>query len=477
MRVTLIYPSVGRKENLPYVRAWQMQPLSIALLASLMPPDVEVRFYDDRMEPIPFDEPTDLVALSVETFTALRAYKIARQFRARGVPVLLGGYHVTLLPEEAEQEADAIVIGDAEPVWGRVLDDARSGRLQGRYDGRGRRMLSNLRPRREIFAGKNYQNITLVEFARGCNFKCDFCSITAFHDANQNHRPGRDVAEEMERTGSKRFFIVDDNIVSQPAKVRDLCRELIPLKIHWVGQASIHIAQDDELLDLMVRSGCKGVLIGMESLDPANLRDMGKGWNLAGGGYTESLARFRKHGLAVYGTFVFGYDNDDPGVLRRSVEFAREHKLFLAAFNHLIPFPGTPLYRRLESEGRLLRRRWWLDPESRVGDVNFRPKRMSPRELEACCLEARRQFYSWGSIWRRLWDGRANARSLAMLGVYLGLNLSAHFDIDLRQGLRLGAGLDEWQPKYLPTEGKTNERRGLSPPSVAGTAGINPAAR
>ncbi len=166
----------------------------------------------------------------------------------------------------------------------------------------------------------------------------------------------------MEATGSKRFFIVDDNIVSQPAKVRELCKELIPLKIGWVGQASIHIAQDEELLELMVRSGCLGVLIGMESLDPANLRDMGKGWNLAGGSYADSLARFRKHGLAVYGTFVFGYDHDDRQVVRRSIDFAREHKLFLAAFNHLVPFPGTPLYRRLEAQGRLLSPKWWLDP-------------------------------------------------------------------------------------------------------------------
>jgi radical SAM superfamily enzyme YgiQ (UPF0313 family) len=280
---------------------------------------------------------------------------------------------------------------------------------------------------------------------RGCNFKCDFCSITAFHGANQNHRPAREVAAEMTATGSRRFFIVDDNVVSQPAKVRALCQELIPLKIKWVGQASIHIAQDGELLDLMVQSGCVGVLIGMESLDPSNLRDMGKGWNLAGGGYTESLRCFREHGMAVYGTFVFGYDNDDRRVIQQSVDFAREQQLFLAAFNQLVPFPGTPLYRRLEREGRLLKRKWWLDPDSRVGDVSFRPKKLEPGELEELCLDARRQFYGWGSIWQRLWDRRANLRSLPMLGVYLGLNLGAHFDLDRRQGLRLGAGLSEWK--------------------------------
>jgi len=440
MRLTLVYPSVGRKDGKPYVRAWQMQPLSMAVLAGLTPPDVEVRFYDDRMEPIPFDEPTDLVAISVETFTALRAYKIARAFRARGVPVVLGGYHVTLIPEEAQHEADALVVGDAEPVWHQLLDDARQRRLLPIYRGLGRRVLTGVRTRREVFAGKRYQDLTLVEFARGCNFKCDFCSITAYHDANQNHRPAREVAAEMEQAESRRFFIVDDNIASQPSKVRELCRELIPLRIGWVGQTSIHIAHDEPLLELMVESGCKGVLIGMESLDQSNLRDMGKSWNLAAGSYGQSLECFRKHGLAVYGTFVFGYDNDDRAAVQRSLEFAREQKLFLAAFNHLVPFPGTPLYRRLESQCRLLSPKWWLDPRGRVGDVTFRPNRVSPEELQAMCLEARRQFFSWGSILGRLADRRANARSAMMLGVYLGLNIGAHFDIDLRQGLRLGAG-------------------------------------
>lgn len=450
MRITLVYPSVGRKENHPYVRAWQMQPLSMAVLAGLTPNDIEVRFYDDRMEDIPFDEPTDLVAISVETFTALRAYKIARQFRRRGVPVVMGGYHVTLIPEEAQQEADSIILGDAEPVWEQLLHDAGRGELQPVYQGPGRRLLSGIKPRREIFAGKNYQNLTLVEFARGCHFKCDFCSITAFHGAAQNHRPAREVVAEMERTNSRRFFIVDDNIVSQPDKARELCRELIPLGINWVGQASIHIAQDHELLELMAQSGCRGVLIGMESLDERNLRDMGKSWNTAQCSYADSLQRFRDHGLAVYGTFVFGYDNDNEDTIRRSVEFGREQKLFLSAFNHLIPFPGTPLYSRLRDEGRLLTEKWWLDPGGRVGDVVFRPRQMEPEELQELCLEARRQFYNWGSIFSRMRDLKANLKNCTMAAVYVGLNLQAHFDIDLRQGLKLGAGLQKWEERHEP---------------------------
>src|SRR5262249_2648548 len=144
-----------------------------------------------------------------------------------------------------------------------------------------------------------------------------------------------------------------------------------------------------------------------ESLDPDNLRDMGKSWNLSACSYADSLARFRKHGLAVYGTFVFGYDNDDRQVVQRSIDFAREHKLFLAAFNHLVPFPGTPLYERLRREKRLRTDKWWLDPEGRVGDVVFRPKKVTPEELQALCLDARRQFYRWSSICERLADRRA----------------------------------------------------------------------
>lgn len=443
MNVTLIYPAVGKKEGKPYVRAWQMQPLSMAVLASLMPPDVELTFFDDRMEPIDYDQPTDLAVISVETFTALRAYRIAAEYRARGVPVVMGGYHVTLIPEEAQEHADAIVVGDAEPVWSQLIADARQGRLQTKYHGLGRRELVGVRPRREIFGKRNYQNLTLVEFARGCNFRCDFCSITAFHKASQNHRPAVEVAREMEETGSRRFFIVDDNVVSEPSRTRELCREIAPLGINWVGQASIHIAQDDDLLAAMAASGCRGVLIGMESISPQNLKAMGKDWNTAQASYAKSLQQFRKHGLAVYGTFVFGYDEDDQSLIDESVAFAREHKLFLAAFNHLVPFPGTPLYKRLRQQRRLLDERWWLNPEVRMGDVVFRPEKMSPKELEAGCLGARRAFYQWSSIGERLWDAKANCPSLTMLGVYLGLNLGSHFDIDLRQGLKLGLGPNE----------------------------------
>ena len=215
-----------------------------------------------------------------------------------------------------------------------------------------------------------------MEFARGCNFKCDFCSITAYHNANQNHRPVREVVAEMAATGSRRFFIVDDNIVSQPAKVRELCKELIPLRINWVGQASIHIAQDSELLDLLVKSGCRGLLIGMESLDPDNLRDMGKSWNLRAARMRRTCSRFRDHGLAVYGTFVFGYDNDD----RRRSSGASSSPGNKAVPGRLQPpdaVSGHAALSPLAAEGRLLKPSWWLDPPAGSATSPSAPKSWS----------------------------------------------------------------------------------------------------
>ncbi len=177
---------------------------------------------------------------------------------------------------------------------------------------------------------------------------------------------------------------------------------------------------------------------------------MGKSWNLAEEGYAWSIRRLRQHGLAVYGTFLFGYDNDDAETIRRSVRFAREQKLFLAAFNHLVPFPGTPLYHRLDQEGRLLTRKWWLAAESSVGEVVFRPRKLSPEELAQLCLEARRDFYGWPSILGRMCDLTVNAANPLTLAAFLRLNLGSRRDIDLRQGLRLGAGTSEWEPQDEP---------------------------
>jgi radical SAM superfamily enzyme YgiQ (UPF0313 family) len=233
------------------------------------------------------------------------------------------------------------------------------------------------------------------------------------------------------------IFFIDDNITSSPAEAKELMRALIPLKIRWVSQSAINIAYDEEALDLMKRSGCQGVLVGLESLNPATLSQMNKGFNMMKGGPEVAMANFRRHKLRVYGTFVFGYDHDRPETIRETVAWARDQTLFIAAFNHITPFPGTPLYDRMKSEGRLIRDPWWLDEQYRYNMVPFQPAHFTPDELARCCFEARRAFYSWGSIRERA-SRRIIWHSPWMLLNFLVINALHHWDIETRSGMPLG---------------------------------------
>jgi radical SAM superfamily enzyme YgiQ (UPF0313 family) len=441
LRLTIIHPCIGRRPGQKYIRTWQMEPLPAATLAGLTPPGVEVRFYDDRMETIPFDEPADLVAISVETYTAKRAYQIASIYRARGVPVVMGGFHATLCPDEVAEYADAVVTGEAEEIWPQVVDDFRHGTAKRFYRATGRPSLRGLKPDRSIFRGKRYLPVGLVEAGRGCHFKCEFCAVTRVFNATQTRRPTDEILDEIRRVrqdfGRKLFFFVDDNITSNLQQAKEFFRAMIPLKVRWVSQSSINAAHDEEFLQLMARSGCMGVLIGFESVDESNLAAMNKRFNTMGGGFETALANLRRHGIRVYGTFIFGYDGDTPQTFDRTVGFAKQHGLYIAAFNHLTPFPGTPLYQRLQREGRLRFERWWLDERYSYNTIPFRPARMEPDELQRHCVEARRKFYTWPSILRRSVMGANRADGFMFRNFFL-INALHRGDVGARDHYPLG---------------------------------------
>lgn len=445
MRVMLIMPGVGRKPGEEYVRSWTMEPLGLAMLAAVTPPDVEVRLVDDRLEAIPYDDTVDLVGINVETYTARRAYAIAGAFRARGVKVVLGGYHPTLVPEEALRYGDAIVEGAAEAVWPEVLADARHHRLRRRYRGIATVLHPPVRPRRSVFGEKRYLPITLIEAGRGCRFACDFCAVCQFHQHQAVSRDVKDILGEIEEVGRRNVFFVDDNIVADPQRAKRLFTELPATGIRWFSQGAITMAQDPELLRLMARGGCEAVLIGFESLSAATLAAMGKSWNRASQDYAEAVRKIRDHGIAIYATFVFGYDTDDADAFDRTVEFASEQKFCMAAFNHLVPFPGTPLYQRLQAAGRLRFDPWWLDARYHFGEVAFEPAAMSAEELARRCYAARTRFYRMGSIVSRGLDLRCNCRGLRAAARYLWLNLFSGGQMRKRQGLPLGEGFDDAQ--------------------------------
>jgi radical SAM superfamily enzyme YgiQ (UPF0313 family) len=417
-----------------------MEPLAPATLAGLTPRDrdTQIRFYDDRTEPIPFDEPTDLAALSVETYTAKRSYQIASEFRRRGVPVVMGGFHPTLVPDEAGEYAESIVMGEAEGLWPTVIEDFRNGRLRPEYRHSKRPSLSGLRPDRTIFAGKRYLPVGLVEAGRGCHFRCEFCAIQTYFSNTQTRRPTEEIVDEIRRIRKPLIFFVDDNITSNMDQAKAFFRALIPLRIRWVSQASINAAHDDEFLQLIKASGCQGLLIGFETLNPENLRKMRKSFNLMNGGYERALANLRRHGIRLYVTFILGYDDDDGDTLEKTLAFAERHRFYIVAFNHLTPFPGTPLYDRLKTEGRLLYDRWWLDPEYRYGMVPFAPRGISASQVEQRCVEARQRFYRIASILRRSFDFETNSRNWFMWTHFFSINLLFRSEVLQRSGFPLG---------------------------------------
>ena len=413
MRLTLVHPAVGRRPGVDYMRTWQMEPLPIALLAALTPKDVAIAFHDDRMEPIPFDQPTDLVAIPVETYTARRAYQIASEYRRRGVPVVMGGFHATLMTDEVKDYAEAVVVGEAEDIWPQVIEDARGKRLKPIYRSNSQPDLGLVRYDRSLFRGRRYLRLGLIETGRGCRFPCDFCAVQTFFQRTARHRPIDAIVGEIATLKAEKnlFFFVDDNFAADIAFARELAEALMPLNVRWVTQMSINAAHDEDFLAKLKASGCAGVLIGFESLDEGVLRNMRKRFNTMRGGFAAALANLRRHGIRVYGTFVFGYDGERGDAFDESAEFAIANNFYLAAFNHLTPFPGTPLFARLQREGRLLYERWWLDERYGYNGIPFQPQAMAPDDIRTGCLRARRKFYSWASMARRAMDpvNRADA--------------------------------------------------------------------
>jgi radical SAM superfamily enzyme YgiQ (UPF0313 family) len=411
-----------------------MQPLSIAALAGLTPDDVALRFYDDRLETVDYDAPADLAGISVQTFTAKRAYEIAAEFRRRKVPVVLGGFHVTAVPQEAAQHADAVVIGQAEDLWPGLLEDARTGRLQRVYRQQQRPSLQGLRYPREIFQGKRYLPINMVEFGRGCPYACGFCSVSEYFGRRKDCRPVSEVVDEIRALPRRIIQFVDDNLIGDVARAKELLRALIPLKVRWVAQAGIEFAFDDDLLELGAASGCAGLLIGLESLNEESLRQMGKSVRCRADQFAGAIARIHARGIRICASFLFGYDHDTPEAFQNTLTFANEQKFMLALFNHLTPFPGTPLYDEMQAQQRLRFDRWWLTPGFRWGDVVFEPQNFSAGDLADACGRSRRSFYRPTNIFRRV-TLPANRRRLAES---LALNFLVRKEVREKQGFPLG---------------------------------------
>lgn len=426
--ITFVRPNLGDGRN-----ADAMTPLVFAILKARTPRHIETTLIDERIEPfVPVK--TDLVAITVETFTARRGYAIADLYRAQGVPVVLGGHHASMVPEESLAHADAVVTGDAEGVWEEVLADASQGRLRRLYKGGMGLSEKSVPLDRSIFGGKRYAPVSLVQVGRGCRFACDFCSIHAFYGTRREQRPVEEIVAEIAGLPRGRMiFFVDDNLFWKRDRLVTLLQALVPLKRQWSCQITIDVARDDALLDLMAEAGCALVLIGFESLDKANLKQMRKNWNNVSGDYAAVIAKLNRRGIMLYGTFVFGYDADTSRAFAAAATFAAEQGMAIANFNPLTPMPGTGLYDRLKARGELLRPQWWIDPGFRYGDAIFVPKGMSAAELRDGPMQARRLFYAWRSILSRAARGALHWRKPKRVALMLLANAISRREIFRKQ--------------------------------------------
>ena len=380
--------------------------LAIPTLAALTPSEHEVRVFDENIEAIDYDWPADLAALSVMTMFAPRAYEICARYRARNVRTVLGGIHPSMVPEEALQYCDSVVIGEAEQTWPSLLQDVRRGRLERRYRADGPADLTcSPTPDRTLLARPRYFSEN-VQTTKGCPFSCEFCSVHAFDGQRIRHKTVEQVVREINDVQSspsrykrkKAVFFADDNLVADMRFARELIKALEPLQINWMCQASVNVGQDDELLRQMRRSGCGAIFIGFESISSEALGQMHKTVNKRHD-YARVIGAIQSHGMPVQPSFILGYDSDTTETFDQLIDFVQHHHLFAPVFNILTPFPGTKLFQRLDSQNRILHRDW---SQYDTRHVVFQPSRMSPDELLAGYRRVVQDVYSFESIFERL---------------------------------------------------------------------------
>ncbi len=425
MKIKLIAPREPREDTLS--SPFKLQRVNLPLLAALTPPGHTMTLVDEAFAPDDVNQDVDLVGITVMTDLVLRAYQIADAYRQKGVKVVMGGIHPTVLPDEALEHADAVVVGEAEGVWPRLLSDAASGQMQRHYRTGKMTDLKGLpKPRRDLLPGIKYQGYTPipigVETSRGCPYDCDFCSIGQTLGHQYRVRPVQEVIAEIESIDSPHLFFVDDALGLNRNVAKKLFTEMIPLRRRWLAQGTVSLAEDLELLRLMERAGCLGLLIGFESVQKGTQNEVNKIKNLKIDFY-EAMHRFHGEGFGILGSFVFGFDYENKDVFEQTLEFIMRSRMDVVQLRILTPYPGTRLYQRLLSEGRLFVRDWWLrgyPPDTLL----FQPKGMTADELIRGYARLNRQVYSCGAMMKRFLGMSPWKRTLVGCLTYAGVNLS-----------------------------------------------------
>lgn len=396
------YDNQGRLKRF---RKGYMPFLTLPLLKALTPKNINVQIADEYIDEINFNGNFDLVAITGLTSNIKRSYEIADKFRTIGTKVVLGGYHVTALPNEGLQHSDAVVIGEAEPIWKNLIMDMQNGKLKSIYRSDNFfDMHNSVIPDYSSIDLKRYLRAPFakgplfpIQATRGCPFSCEFCSVSSFFKGTFRVKPISLVLEEIKKLGSNYYFFVDDNIIGNPSYAKELFKALIPLRINWIGQLSTTIVKFPELIKLLAKSGCTSAYIGIENLSDTNLQNVGKNFNKIDQ-YSEVFNTLNKNKIRPFVSMILGMEDDDKDVFKRNVDFLIKNKAKKAYFYILTPFPGTPLFERMDKENRILNNDWNYYDGSKVV---FKHKTLSAQELERGLWYAYRRFFSLPQILRR----------------------------------------------------------------------------
>lgn len=420
----LITASAPEIRQVRRARVLNFQQITMPYLAAFAPPHWTVLHVDEAAEPVNLDTPADLVAITFHTPSAPHAYALAGRFRQRGRTVVLGGPHVTLLPEDARAHADVIFVGEAETLWPQFLADFEAGHHRQHYHSPEPPSLEGVPMARQDLFHRRDHTAGVLFATRGCAHRCDFCVVAMMYQSSLRRRSVEAVAREYASFHGKVIILWDDNIAGDLNYAKALFRALAPHRKWWSSQASVHAGDDDEFLELAARSGCKQLFIGLESISQASMNDVSKRFNRVDQ-YAHAIERIHAHGIAVQAGIVFGFDHDTPAVFEETLDFLESAGVQNATFNILTPFPGTPLHQRLAAEGRILTRDW--SKYNGRADVVFRPRHMSPEALLTGYQHVNRRFYSCRSICKRL------SRSRVQLPWTLPLNLAYAFALRYRR--------------------------------------------
>jgi radical SAM superfamily enzyme YgiQ (UPF0313 family) len=364
---------------------------------------MEVEIMDEGIEDVDLHLTADLIGMTVITGSSKRAYHLADHFRSRGIPVVLGGPHITLIPEDAQPHADSIVVGYAEDTWPELLRDFVSGRMKPRYTQSPNLSLNDRPfPRRELMKAHRYLTTHVFEATRACVHSCDFCVVPTAWGIKPYLKPVEDVVADIKQHWARRIIFIDLNLIADKGYAAKLFEALIPLKLNWFGLSTTLLGKDKPLLQLAARSGCTGLLMGFESITPENLKQSKKGFN-SPAQYKDLVSLLHQYGITLMACFTFGMDHDTPDVFMKTAKFAIEAGIDLPRYAIVTPFPNTGLYKRLEAEGRILTKNWELYDAQHVV---FQPGLMTPQQLYAGHEQAWKYTYSYASMARRYLKSR-----------------------------------------------------------------------